>query len=140
MATVRRMAAGTAQARGAAAAPPAPVRRSGAIREEPARGRVQTSVKDKQGVYDEKQYETDGRRTIFAEGEEAGSVRLSAGLTIGIGQFEFLRVDCSINVPCRDSEAGYEEAYNYASQFVSDKISEEQALWLGDGNQKKTGR
>lgn len=135
----RRLSPSTAAKRAPPPAPAAaPIRTTKGTREERATGYVATSIRQgKQDPYDEKHYEVEARRTEFAEGEEAGSVRLGAGLTISMGNFESLRVDCAVTVPCRDSDAGYEEAYEFASQFVSDKISEEQALWLGEGNQKK---
>jgi len=69
---------------------------------------------------------------MFDESDPPAYVRVGGGLTINQGNFESLRIDCSVSIPCkRDS---IEEAYIIASDFVADKIAEEQTAWLGTGN------
>lgn len=64
----------------------------------------------------------------FPAGVEPASVRVGAGLTISTGNFEFLRIDVSVTLPCLPSET--REGYEQASEFVADFLNEEEAKWL----------
>lgn len=138
---VRRLRTAQASARGAAAAPPppAPARRAVAPKrtEEVARGFVATSVKDRDGVYDETDRELEVLRRVFEDGQKPAYMKVGAGLTINLGNFESLRVDCAVTIPCLPTEL--QEAYEIGSNFVADKMAEEQEKWTGTGNAKKAG-
>ena len=64
----------------------------------------------------------------FAVGEQAAFVRVGAGLTINTGNFESLRLDVAVTLPCLASEV--EDAYVQSSQYVADFLAEEQNNWL----------
>lgn len=133
----RRMQVGNASARAAAAEPvkrssrPPPQKKRV---EEIGRGFVSTQVKDKQGVYHEEEREVDVLRETFADNEQPAFVKVGAGMTINLGNFESLRIDCSVTLPCHPENIDI--AYETASEFVSKKIDEEQSTWLGEGNQR----
>lgn len=64
----------------------------------------------------------------FDEGQHPAFVRVGAGLTINTGNFESLRIDVSVTLPCLPSEV--EEAYDRASNYAANFMAEEQANWL----------
>ena len=65
----------------------------------------------------------------FEPGEEPAHVRFGAGVTINMGDFNSLRLDCAVTLPCRPEEI--EQAFIKASDFVAEKIADERAIWLG---------
>lgn len=74
------------------------------------------------------------RRVNFEPGEEAAFVKVSAGKTIslGAGSYEFLRLDVSVTLPCHTQDI--HSAYEEASDFVLNKLSEQEAAWMGATN------
>lgn len=64
---------------------------------------------------------------VFAEGQEPAHVRVMAGLTVNQGNYEFLRIDVSVSLPCLPTEV--EAAYAKASDYVAEFISEEESRW-----------
>lgn len=102
------------------------------VREERGHGYVRTSTSHKREVYDETDRELDVSREEFPIDAEPAHVQVGAGLTISLGNFESLRIDCSVRLPCMPDQI--DEAYDRAANFVADKIAEEQARWLGQGN------
>jgi hypothetical protein len=50
-------------------------------------------------------------------------LRIALGRTINLGNFESLRIDVSMTVPCYKEEA--DAAFEYASNWVKNRISEE---------------
>lgn len=75
----------------------------------------------------------------FSESDPAAFIRVGAGLTINLHNFESLRIDCAVTIPCRRGEL--DAAYQLASDFVADKLSEEQTTWLGNPQfAKSTGK
>ena len=131
---IRRLNPANAAARGASrVAPtstPTPVKRR---TEEAARGFVSTEAKDRDGPYHKEDKEIELLRTTFEEGQQPAFVKVGAGLTINQGNFESLRIDCSVTIPCLPHEI--QDAYEIASNFVVEKIAEEEMIWQGQ-NQK----
>lgn len=133
MTTLRRVRPANAVARAASVPPlPAQPRR---VTEEAGKGFVGTSVKDRAGVYYENHQEVEVLRATFTEADPAAFVRVGAGLTINLDNYESLRIDCAVTIPCRRDQL--DEGYQIASDFVSDKINEEQTNWLGQAQVKK---
>lgn len=126
MATARRLRTGAAAARGAT---------------QVVSGKQATTVtaKDRDGPYHNTEQEETILERTFGPGEEPAFVKFSAGLTLSLGpQFEFLRIDSSVTLPCLPSEI--DEAHRIASDFVADKLGEEEANWLGQPKNSKRGR
>lgn len=115
-----------------------PTRAAAKTSEENGHGYVRTTVSDKQGVYHEADRELMVLGSRFSEADPPAYVKVGAGLTINMGNFESLRIDCSISIPCQRGDI--EEAYTLASDFVADKINEEQTNWMGAGNATHTGK
>lgn len=66
----------------------------------------------------------------FEPGQEPAFVRFSAGKTLSLGApYEFLRIDVAVTLPCLPSEL--QETYDVAAEFVSEKLMEEEIVWLG---------
>ena len=99
-------------------------------------GFVRTEVKDRTSVYHEEDREVEILREMFADDDPPAHVKVGAGLTINLGNFESLRVDCAVTIPCHRSRI--QEAYQLGSDFVSEAISNEQTNWLGSA--KPTGK
>jgi hypothetical protein len=49
-------------------------------------------------------------------------VRVSGGLTKNMGNYESLRVDVSIEMPCPATPEGVEKAYQYCAVWVPERI------------------
>lgn len=125
----RRVRPATAVTRGASSrTPPRQV-------EERSHGFVSTKMSDRQGTYYEDNKEVEVLRQKFSEESPAAFVRVGAGLTINMDNYESLRIDCAVTIPCRPDSL--DEAYQIASDFVADKISEEQTNWLGSDDKFK---
>ena len=106
--------------------------------EERGRGYVRTEVKDRGGVYHEAEREVDVLRQKFTEDDPPAYIKVAAGLTINMGNFESLRIDCAVTLPCKRGDL--QNAHQIASDFVADRISEEQTNWLGSDNGKTRGK
>ncbi len=69
------------------------------------------------------------KRRTFAPGVEPAFVRISAGGTYNLGNYESLRIDVSVTMPCLADEV--EQARDAASDFVREALAEEEMQWLG---------
>jgi len=92
--------------------------------------------KDHQGNEEEEEEQREGLASVaFPPGVEPAFVRVAAGGTYNLGNFESMRLDVSVTLPCMPGDI--EEAYEQASEFVSVKLAEEEGLWLGRSKGKK---
>jgi hypothetical protein len=141
---VRRLNPANAAARAAQAAPapppparpaPRPAARPAQTTVERGRGFVNVQAKDRQGVYYETNKEVPLLEETFSEDDPPAHVRISAGFTHNLGNFESFRVDCSVSIPCHRSRI--DEAAQKCSDFVAEHIAQEEAGWLGAGNESK---
>lgn len=101
-------------------------------------GYVRTQASDKGGAYHEEDREVEVLQATFSDAEPPARITVGAGLTINMGNYESLRIDCSVSLPCKPGDLL--AAHQIASDFVADRISEEQTNWLGSGNQKSRGK
>lgn len=129
----RRMRPATASARGAANTP-TPSTPKKTI-EAKGRGFVSTSVKDRESTYHESHREVDVLNEMFTPEDPPASVMVGGGLTINLGNFESLRIDCQVTLPCRRDRL--KEVYEIASEFVMARIDEEQIAWSGQADKQK---
>lgn len=67
--------------------------------------------------------------TRFGPGEEPAHVKFGAGLTINLQNFESLRLDVAVILPCLPSQI--HETFDAAVEFVSEKLTDEKNKWLG---------
>ena len=58
-------------------------------------------------------------------------VMIKGGLTKNIGNFESVRVDVSVSMPCAPNDQAILETYGKVSLMVDDLITREQAIALG---------
>lgn len=65
---------------------------------------------------------------VFSEANPPARVQVSAGLTVNMSNFEFVRVDVSVSLPCLPSEV--EETYEAASEHVANFLHEEKSRWV----------
>jgi|SRR5690606_9353805 len=93
------------------------------------------SVKDHYGETEEEELQEVVSSESFPPGVEPAFVRVSAGNTYNLGNFESMRLDVSVTLPCLPSKI--EETYTRASDFVAEKLGEEEGLWLGRSKGKK---
>lgn len=125
----RRMRSGTAAARGASA----PAK---GFTEAQAGGYSRTAYKIKKETVDETDQQLSTGTVRIPEGVKPAYVKVGAGLTISMGNFESLRVDVSISMPCMPTEQAINDAYETVSQMVADKVADEQERWLPGGRGK----
>jgi hypothetical protein len=90
----------------------------------------------KEIIEDTTQAETLGT-SKFPPGVEPAFVRVSVGSTYNLGNFESLRLDVSVTLPCLVEEV--EDTYSRASEFCAEKLQEEEAQWL-PGASKSGGK
>jgi hypothetical protein len=76
---------------------------------------------------DESRVDTLGRR-VFEQNDAVARVEVGIGVTVNIGNFESLRVDVRVSVPCLPAEV--DEAYQQASEKVEALVVEEQLRWV----------
>lgn len=70
----------------------------------------------------------------LADAPHVGHVRVGGGVTLGRGNFEFIRIDQSVELPCLpsiDGEHGINETQALLTQKVREFIDEEIALANG---------
>jgi hypothetical protein len=117
MATARRLRTATAKARGTS-------------REEVGVKRISVKAEDKKAkqVYHEEAREEEFEPAIFEDGEEPAFIRIGAGVTRDMGNYEFLRIDAAVTLPC--SVADVRSTYAKASDLVCDMLTEEEEKWL----------
>ena len=117
---------------------PAAKRAAPKVTEETGRGRVSVQAKDRDGPY----HETDREDTIltrkFREGEHPAYVKVGAGMTINLGDFNSLRIDVSVSLPCLPEEI--DECQILASDWVADKVADEETNWLGQSTKAPAKR
>lgn len=70
------------------------------------------------------------QEATIAPGEVVAEVEVRAGLTRNMGDFNSLRIDCFARIQCPAPRMN--EAYDLLSDFVADKVSEEEAKWTGE--------
>jgi len=80
-------------------------------------------------VHDETEHTEVLDSTRFRPGEEPAHVKFGAGLTINLQNYESLRLDVAVILPCLPSEL--HETFEAAVDFVSEKLTEEKSKWLG---------
>ena len=64
--------------------------------------------------------------------EALGSVGMSCGTTINMGNFSSARVDCWITLPCKEEDM--EDAYQRCHDFVTGKVEQESQRLVEDRN------
>ena len=70
----------------------------------------------------------------FPADRPPATVRVGVGMTINTGNFESLRLDVSVSLPCLPEEV--DAAYEEASQKAAEYISTEEQRWLGNSKQR----
>jgi hypothetical protein len=55
------------------------------------------------------------------------TITVSSGITLNLGNYESLRVDVGISLPCKPTKKDVEETYTKALQFVEEKLAEQVA-------------
>ncbi len=63
---------------------------------------------------------------IALEDNERAEVTGKVGLTISLGNYEFLRVDAGVTLPCRKSQVkqAYQEAFDLAGEELFKRVEE----------------
>jgi hypothetical protein len=107
------------------------VLRSGAARSRGAANKVEAGkiTVDTSAYGNETVQEEMLEESSFGPGIEPAFVRVSAGKTINLGNFESLRIDVAVTIPCLPS--AIDAAYTEASDFVAEKMTAEERAWLG---------
>lgn len=56
-----------------------------------------------------------------------GRITVNGGVTVNMGNFEFIRADVHIEMPCLPTDEGFAEAHEYARRKVGEFIAEDVA-------------
>lgn len=70
----------------------------------------------------------------FSPNVEPAFIRVNAGKTLNLGNYESLRIDVSVTLPCLPEEI--EQTYEQAAEFAFGKLLDEEAQWMGTKNVK----
>lgn len=89
-----------------------------------------TRVMAEQGGKDDKTVLRDEEdREVHRFGTDPAYVRVSAGQTISTGNYESLRVDVAITMPCYKENV--DETFENVAEDVANKLSSEVEKWIG---------
>jgi len=113
--------------------PPQPPQRS-------ERGQRSSSTEFKKNPSLDTYQEEALEEVTFPPGVDPARVQVTAGVTRALGDFEFMRMDVSVTLPCMPTQEGIEDAYERASDFAAAKLDEEQNRWLGPRTQQRASR
>lgn len=100
-----------------------------ATTKEQAKQQVYTAHKPSgQKDYDEQKQEVEILSDrIFEEGQGVAHVRIAAGSTYNLGNYESLRLDVAVTIPCLPSEV--DQAMEQCAIIVGDRLQKEEATW-----------
>lgn len=87
-----------------------------------------TSFNKRPDLDSEQQEQLD--EVTFPPGVEPARVHVGAGTTRKLGDFESMRMDVSVTLPCMPTPEGIEAAYIQASDFCAIKLEEELNQWM----------
>jgi hypothetical protein len=79
---------------------------------------------------------SDDTLTVHKFITEPASVRVGMGMTISLGNYESVRIDVNLSVPCYKEEVN--DAYAYASEWVQAKTLAEAQAAKDFGSKRKT--
>lgn len=66
----------------------------------------------------------------FPPGVEPAYVRVALGKTYNMGDFNSLRIDVSVTLPCLPEDI--HETHQEATDFCTEKLAEEESLWFAE--------
>lgn len=142
MATIRRLQPAQAAARGAAARAAATVSSKPAPRTRPTEVAVEhgksfqtTSMSHRKQLLQETSSTDRILTRVFEDGEKPAYCRMGFGTTINMGDFNSLRIDVGVTLPCLPSEV--DETLELAAEYCQKKLEDEEVLWLGASNKTK---
>lgn len=87
-------------------------------------GTATTSVSSPSGDTSEREVV---ERETFPKDVEPAYVRVAVGATHNLGEYQSLRIDVAVTLPCPPDEV--EQCYTRASEFAAEKLAHEQDLW-----------
>lgn len=105
---------------------------------EVAKGYITSKASDRVGPYHEDREDFDIFTQEFTEDNPPAYVKAGAGLTINMGQFESLRLDCSVSLPV--DRTRLDEGFDEATEIVFRRLSDEQTRWLGESSHRVGGK
>lgn len=106
---------------------PTPVETPQRVQSATGRSAVSSAMKHRRtehGAREQAQEET----REFATMEELAKVRVTIGQTYNLGDFNFLRIDVEVTLPCTKDKV--EETYQEVSASVAEKFQAEYDLWM----------
>lgn len=109
--------------------PPARVIKPAAARARAAKAEAGRMVTTTEAYDTETQQVEDMEVIVFPPGVEPAFVRVEAGKTINLGNYESLRLGVAITLPCMRDQVL--PTFDAAAQFVADRLTEEEAEWMG---------
>lgn len=59
---------------------------------------------------------------------EPAYVRVSGSETVNLGNYSSVKVEVSVSLPCNPEKTSIEQAYEWCSEWVGDKLTEEKRL------------
>lgn len=113
------------------------------LRSAPAKSRAAVETKGRRSVHTsayEKENVAEEELEIvrFPPGTEPAFIRVNAGKTLNLGNYESLRIDVSVTLPCLPEDI--EDTYERAAEFAFTKMLDEEAAWMGTKNVKTAKR
>ncbi|UVN14086.1 hypothetical protein FBPa45_0084 [Pseudomonas phage vB_PaeS_FBPa45] len=87
-----------------------------------------SALRHRKALLDEQELREDLDEVTFPAGEEPAFIRVGVGQTYNMGDFNSLRLEVSVTLPCQVDRL--EDTYREASDFCNEKLAEEEALWF----------
>lgn len=97
-----------------------------------AKGSVQvgTEMKRMKTTLSKSDQREDLSAQTFAPGVEPAYIRVGFGKTYNLGDFNSLRIDVAVTMPCHPDEV--DKTYRETSDYCADRLAEEESQWLGN--------
>lgn len=107
----------------------------GAAKTEIGKRTSSSAYKHRGEVAEENTQQEEMGSSYFPPGVEPAFVRVSVGSTYNLGNFESLRIDVSVTMPCRVEDI--DKTYLTASEYCAEKLQEEEVQWIPGQSKKK---
>lgn len=92
---------------------------------------VSSEYRNRKDTLQKTEQREDLEEVALPPGVEPAFVRVGFGKTYNLGNFNSLRVDVAVTMPCAPKDV--DKTYKETAQYCADKLAEEESQWLPKG-------